>query len=221
MRRRRWALSGGIALAGIGLVPIVGGTAAYAAAPGATVRGSEAAGPADANGESTAPSMSGSGRFVAYASSATNLVPGDANGKIDIFVTDRDSDANGTFDEPGTVTTALVSVDDAGVQSNGNSFTPAISPNGRYVAFQSWGSNLVGGDLNGQPDIFVRDRDADMDGIYDETGPGESTTVRVSVDSLGVEANGPSTTPSVSDVGSVAFASSATNLVADDTNAFI
>jgi len=73
-----------------------------------------------------------------------NLVPGDTNGTADIFVFDRK-----------TGTTELVSVANDGTEGNGFSFIPAISANGRYVAFQSNASNLVPGDTNNAADIFV------------------------------------------------------------------
>jgi hypothetical protein len=72
-----------------------------------------------------------------------------------------------------------VSVSTAGVQANGPSRNPSISGDGRVVAFESWASNLVEGDTNGDWDIFVRDRDTDFDGILDE--PGAVSTIRVNV----------------------------------------
>ena len=72
-----------------------------------------------------------------------------------------------------------VSVSTAGVEGNSISWNPSISADGRIVAFESVASNLVEGDTNGQPDIFVRDRDTDADGIFDE--PGAVSTVRVNV----------------------------------------
>src|SRR5262245_7911132 len=62
-----------------------------------------------ANGDSRLAAMSGTGRFVAFASLATNLVAGDTNGVEDVFLRDRDTDADGTFDEPGAVSTIRVS----------------------------------------------------------------------------------------------------------------
>ena len=106
-----------------------------------------------------------------------------------------------------------VSVDTAGVQSNGPSGRPAISANGRFVAFESQASNLVVSDLNGQSDIFVRDtcRGADPDCF--------PSTKRVSLGDLDSEATGPSYRPSISADGRfVVFTSLAGNLVAGDTN---
>jgi len=147
------------------------------------------------NHHSYVPSISADGRFVAFKSRATNLVPGDTNGYQDVFVRDRD-----------TGTTTRVSVDSSGVQGNHRSASLSISADGRYVAFSSEATNLVPGDTNGKEDVFVRDRD---------TG----TTTRVSVDSSGVQGDGNSFAPSISADGRfVAFASGATNLVPGDTN---
>ncbi len=61
-------------------------------------------------GESTSPAISANGRFVAFQSRATNLVPGDTNGLMDVFVHDRDADGNGIFDEAGEVRTERVNL---------------------------------------------------------------------------------------------------------------
>jgi Tol biopolymer transport system component len=148
-----------------------------------------------ANSPSFGPVISADGRYVAFESAATNLVPGDTNGLSDIFV--RDLMAG---------TTTRVSVDSAGRQANGPSYRPAISADGRYIAFESAATGLVPGDTNGLSDIFVRDL---------MTGK----TTRVSVDSLGRQANGPSYSPAVSADGRfVAFESDASNLVPGDSN---
>lgn len=104
-------------------------------------------------------------------------------------------------------TTERISVATGGGQGNGNSLHDAsITPDGRFIAFQSEASNLVAGDGNGVRDIFVRDRLL-------------GTTARVSISSAGAESNGPSIHPSISADGRwVAFAAEATNLVAGDTN---
>src|SRR5439155_853313 len=102
--------------------------------------------------------------------------------------------------------TERVSDDTLGVQGNTDSFGPSISADGRYVAFDSVASNLVNGDTNGCKDVFVRDRQS-------------GTTERVSVDSLGVQGNYHSQSPSISADGRyVAFTSIASNLVSGDTN---
>ena len=102
---------------------------------------------ADQEGASNPPTFSANGRYVAFASDATDLVPGDTNGHSDVFV--RDLKLHTTY---------LVSVGPGGIQGNADSYQTAISANGRYVAFDSDASNLVGGDTNGFSDVFVRDR---------------------------------------------------------------
>ncbi|HEX9903677.1 MAG TPA: hypothetical protein VGA77_01815, partial [Propylenella sp.] len=143
------------------------------------------------NAPSKHPSISANGRFVAFDSSASNLVAGDANTADDVFVRDRQ-----------TGTTELVSVDTGGLDpGNAPSKHPSISANGRFVAFDSSASNLVAGDANNADDVFVRDR---------QTG----TTELVSVNTGGLEpGNGRSEHPSISADGRfVAFASRATDL---------
>lgn len=140
--------------------------------------------------------ISADGKFVAFVSNSPVLVPGDTNGVNDIFV--RNIDAG---------TTERVSVSSAGVEANGASFNPAISSDGRYVAFASDASNLVDSDSNGATDIFVHDM---------VTG----STVLVSVSSSSEQGNAASVEPAISADGNViAFASDASNLVDSDTNA--
>ena len=113
--------------------------------------------------------------------------------------------------------TTRVSVASSGNQANGGSAVPSFSDDGRYVTFTSQATNLVPGDTNLKQDIFVRDRDADNDGVMDE--PEATKTERVNVDSSGNEANGFSAVGSISANGRfVAFTSWATNLVPGDTN---
>src|SRR5256884_1283871 len=147
--------------------------------------------------DSSASVISTDGRFVLFLSSANNLVTNDDNGKfVDVFLRDR---TNGV--------TTLVSVNQTGVGGgNGNSVSPAISTNGRYVVFESEASNLVAKDTNGVSDVFVRDL---------QTG----TTTLISVNSAGAGGNGPSTSPLISPEGRyLAFVSAAGDLVANDTN---
>ena len=142
--------------------------------------------------------ISADGRFVAFASNATNLVDDDNNGERDIFVKDL-----------RTNRTTRVSTDSAGVESNDESilFNAGISDDGRFVVFHSDASNLVTGDGNGETDVFVKDL---------KTG----STTRVSTDASGNETTGAgSTTAAISADGRfVAFHSSATDLVTGDTN---
>jgi Tol biopolymer transport system component len=162
---------------------------------GITERASVASAGTQANDDVFTLSLSANGRFVAFGSYATNLVAGDTNGVIDVFVRDRD-----------TAATERVSVATAGTQANAESFSPAISSDGQFVAFQSDATNLVLIDTNNKIDIFVHNR---------LTG----STERVSVASDGTQANGDSISPAISSDGRfVAFASEASNLVAGDTN---
>lgn len=152
---------------------------------------------AEGNGFSRGSAVSADGRYVAFVSSATNLVPGDTNAVSDVFVRDR-----------WLGTTERVSVSSSGTEGNGASSSPAISADGRYVAFSSEASNLVAGDTNGQSDVFVRDR---------QTGQ----TWRVSVSSTGAEANAGSYCYAISGDGDkILFASDANNLDINDTNAY-
>ena len=147
------------------------------------------------NGASDVPSMSADGRYVAFFSSATNLVAGDTNGVIDIFVRDRQAG-----------TTVRVNVDSGGAQADGDSYSAVLSGDGRYVAFGSIATNLVAGDTNAAVDVFVRDLPS-------------GTTERVSVDSSGAQGNAASTAGLISADGRfVVFESGASNLVAGDTN---
>jgi hypothetical protein len=141
--------------------------------------------------------ISQDGALVAFYSLATNLVAGDTNGLADIFVHDRN-----------TGVTTRVSVDSAGNEGNGGSFTARISADGKFVAFVSDATNLVSGDTNAVTDVFRHDL---------TTGE----TIRLSLDSAGVECNGTCTGPWNNEDGRfTAFYSTATNLVANDTNGF-
>ena len=166
-----------------------------AASPGFTARASLSSSGAQANGHSVLPAISGDGRFVAFYSDASNLISGDTNGARDVFVRDR---IRGT--------TTRLSVTGSGGEANSHSFAPAISADGRLVAFYSHASNLVAGDQNGLDDVFVGSVE------------GRQTT-RVSTAPGGADANGGSYFPALSGDGRfVAFASFATNLVAADLN---
>jgi Tol biopolymer transport system component len=116
---------------------------------GTTTRVSVDSAGVEGNGISNFPSISSDGRYVALESDADNLVADDNNGSADVFVHDL---------QTGTAT--RVSVDSAGVEGNGNSNAPSISADGRSVAFESDADNLVAGDTNTAPDIFVDDLQA-------------------------------------------------------------
>ncbi|MBN1449895.1 MAG: PD40 domain-containing protein [Anaerolineales bacterium] len=139
--------------------------------------------------------ISADGRYVTFCSYANNLVDGDTNGWADVFVHDRQ-----------TGQTTRVSVTSDGIQGDGNSYEASISADGRYVAFNSYASNLVTGDTNGKQDIFVHDR---------QTGQ----TTRVSVTSDGTQGDDTSESPAISSDGRyITFSSLARNLASWDTN---
>jgi len=148
------------------------------------------------NGSASQPTISADGRYVAFASTATDLAPGDSNGDWDVFARDV-----------ATGTTRQVSVGRHGEPGNGPSRAPSISADGRYVAFSSDATNLVTGDTNGDTDVFVRDLRS-------------GSTRRISLGPAGRQASQGSGSPSISADGRyVAFSSGAGNLVSDDTNA--
>lgn len=146
------------------------------------------------NSGSAHQSVSADGRYVAFMSNATNLVPGDTNGTFDIFIRDRQ-----------TNTTTLISVDSSGNPGDNESQAPSISANGRYVAFASRATNFVSGSANGNWEIYVRDWQT-------------NSTILLSVDSNNNPGDGNSMSPSISADGRyVAFSSYATNLVSGIT----
>ncbi len=152
------------------------------------------------NNTSSFPSISDTGRYVAFMSTATNLVANDTNSAPDIFVRDRQTNS-----------TVRASVTSAGAQAAGalGSVRPDMSGNGQFVAFLSFATNLVAGDTNGTADVFVRDLV-------------NNVTERVSVatgGTQGIDGDSQYDKPAISADGRyVAFASTMTNLVAGDTN---
>ena len=205
----------------------------------------------DADAGSFVPSLSGDGRYVAFASNASDLVADDGNGTTDVFVRDlqtgattrvstnvQGGDANGHSDDAAistdgryaaftSVASDLVAAGDncctdvfvrdlhagttmrLGTTSGTNdlfshSFNPTLSADGRFVAFESWASDLVPGDNNGVVDVFVYDQQLGV-------------MRRVSVDPAGRDANGFSQDASISADGRyVTFDSDANNLVRGD-----
>ncbi len=155
-----------------------------------------AANGSQSNGYSAGPVIAAQGKYVAFYSSASNLVPGDDNQELDIFLYDRETEQ-----------LELISVASDGTQANADSIYPSISDDGRYVVFNSEADNLVAGDTNEGPDAFV----------YDSL---TATTTRVSVASGGIEVNAYPTNPSdISGDGRyVVFDSGADNVVPNDTN---
>ncbi len=145
------------------------------------------------NGNSSDPAFSHDGRYVVFASAATNLVLGDTNGQLDVFRIDR---------QDGSVIRASLASD--GSQANAQNVYAGISGNGRFVVFESNATNLVPGDTNGAIDVFVND-----------TFTGD--TVRVSTDFAGIQGDSGSDCwshmPISADGRLVVFASSSSNLV--------
>ena len=142
------ALSGVLTLAAVAGLGVAGAPSAGALPDGRTARVSlDNKGRQSPDGQNFAPSISADGRWVAFDSEADSFVPGDTNQHTDIFVRDT-----------RTGRTTRLSVNSAGVQANADSFTPAISGDGRWVAFVSDATNLVPHDTNGGTDVFLHDR---------------------------------------------------------------
>ncbi|MEY2746279.1 MAG: hypothetical protein RL112_1321, partial [Planctomycetota bacterium] len=161
--------------------------------------GAQGNGASPGSGVAAWTALSRDGRYVVFMSEATNLAVGDVNTQNDVYVHDRSS---------GTTSIASLRSSVAQSSSNGRAaiYPNCISDDGRYVAFESIGTDLVANDTNLASDIFVRDRVA-------------NTTTRVSVGMAGANANGASTQASISADGRyVLFASSASNIVDGDTN---
>ncbi len=140
--------------------------------------------------------ISSDGRYVLFASAATNLIDGDTNGQQDIFIYDL-------IDK----TTEIVSTSSSGTIADGPSSTPSMSADNRYVVFVSTATNLVANDPNGKlGDIFVKD-----------LVTGTTTLVSTSIDGKGANADCKNAHISA-DGKFVTYSSLATNLAADDTN---
>ena len=165
MRRGKGAIRLACVSAALLVLPAAG------AGPGSTTRVSAATDGSQGNGSSFVPAISADGRYVAFYSDASNLVAGDTNGARDVFVRDLQ-----------TRETTRVSVSSSGAEANGDSFAPALSSDGRYVAFSSAATNLVDGDTNDANDVFIRDRQG-------------NTTTRVSVGFTAPRRTGAATSP--------------------------
>ena len=157
---------------------------------------SSSSGGASGIGESTNPDISGNGRYVAFESAAANLVSGDTNGMVDIFVKDL---ANGAIER--------VSVATDGSEGDQNSERAAISADGRYVVFTSYATNFKAGDDNGHRDVFLHDR---------QTG----TTTCISVNESGNVTAAYSQSAQISDDGRFAVFFSGGELVSGDYAGF-
>lgn len=149
-----------------------------------------------ANGSSSSPNISPDGRYVWFSSAASNLTAGDTNGRMDLFVHDRQTDTTTRYD----ITAAT------GQPLDGDAYIADVSPDGRWLSFSSSATTVVVNDANGQSDAFLLDT--------------QTSTVEIVSPALAPFANGSSFAASVSDDGQhVVFQSNATNLVPDDTNA--
>jgi Tol biopolymer transport system component len=212
--------------------------------------------------------ISADGRFIAFESNATNLVPGDTNGESDLFLRDmvagtttrisvssngsqvpantfnlfyRPSiSADGRFvafecdaqlaDVPTggsdifvrdvvAGTTTIVSVNSSGVQADSSSFSPSISADGRFVAFQSLARNLAADDTDIDFDVFVHDRLTQTTTLASVNSQGQKGS---GVSTNEIPDNGDSRNPVISPNGRyVVFESGSTNLVPNDTNGVI
>jgi hypothetical protein len=151
---------------------------------------------AEGNNDSFAPAISSDGRYVVFESYAVNLVPGDANLVRDVFIRDRQA-----------LTTSRISVGAGGVEGNSESFAPAVSADGRYVAFTSYADNLTPGVTgNAKTNVYVRD-------MLTAT----NTLVSMTLSLIGGSQS--SSLPAISADGSrIAFWSFESNLVGGDTN---
>ncbi len=149
-----------------------------------------------ANGTIQDPSLSRDGRYVTYSSPASNLVQGDTNAASDIFIYDRTARA-----------TRRLSLAPDGRQADGDSYTPALSADGRFITFVSYAGNLAAGDTNQRADVFLANLE-------------KGDIRRLSVDAAGQQANRDAHRPAISADGKmVLFSSAADNLVSGDTNA--
>jgi uncharacterized repeat protein (TIGR01451 family) len=180
-------------LVALTLVGLLGPVAALAHPPGFTQRVSVNSAGEEGNDASGISAISGDGRFVAFGSNATNLIAG-GNLPFNIFVHDRQ-----------TGITEIVSVSSSGRQGEGFSSAPAISDDGRFVAFDSDATNLVQGDQNNTTDVFRHDRDT-----------GE--TILISVDSAGQQGDSSSHAPAISADGRFVVFHANSSLAPEDTN---
>lgn len=148
------------------------------------------------SGRSFQPSISADGRWVAFVSAATNLVAGDTEGYLDVFLMDRASR-----------TVERVSQTRAGAGGLGDSESPSVSADGRFVVFASSAANLVSGDGNESRDVFLWERSSRQVELVSLRADGRSS------------GNGLSEVPMISRDGNlVVFASDATDLVSGDGN---
>ena len=128
------------------------------------------------NNFSSNSSISADGRYVTFSSGANNLIDNDTNNQIDIFVRDLE-----------TGSTTLVSTSSTGIPSNGGSFIPDISADGRYVAFVSDANNLVDNDTNNETDVFVKDLETGIITLVSTSSTGIQTNVSSGVTDISAD----------------------------------
>ena len=160
---------------------------------------------AKSNADCYNPSVTDDGRYVVFHSAASNLVSGDTNNKIDVFLKDT---------QTGALT--RLSVSNSGTEGNEDSYTPNITGNGKYIVFSSGASNLVSGDTNGWNDVFLYNREMGSLALVSQSN-GILGNANSSADSSR-DTSGPVSLASSADGRYIVFASSASNLVSGDTN---
>jgi hypothetical protein len=167
---------------------------------GWTWRISRSFGGGSADGVSQMATISTNGRHIAFASGAANLVPGDTNGRWDVFAFDLDQNR-----------LTRISVATDGTQGDRDAYYPSISADGRFIAFLSWATTFAPGVSSSAPrQVYLHDRDPDGDWLFDE--PGQATTELISVGFTGGIADDSVDSPRVTSDGRVLFESAATNL---------
>ena len=162
-----------------------------------------------ADGLTFNPAISADGRYVVFASKASNLVPNDNNDEVDIFLRDR---------QQGTTIRISTAMD--GAEADGRSAKPDITPDGRFIVFVSAATNLVADDTNMGRDIFVYDRDADEDGVFDEAGATSMARVNLTDEELEADSGSGYHRPGISDDGRYVVFDSRSNLTVSDTDYF-
>jgi Tol biopolymer transport system component len=151
----------------------------------------------EGNDKSVIPAVNANGCVVAFKSYASNLVVGDTNDKVDVFVRDRQAGK----------TERIPNLGFNQAQSKDNSYPPGLDASGNIVAFGSLSNNLAPCDFNSQVDTFAYDRNAGSTQVLSLALDGEGG---------GVEADLPA---SVSADGNlVVFTALSDNLIAGDNN---
>ncbi|MBI4324867.1 MAG: PD40 domain-containing protein [Chloroflexi bacterium] len=157
------------------------------------------------NGLCEAPAITPDGRFVAFVSNGTDLVTNEVNGEFQVYVRDLQS---------GATQLATRDADGAGF-GNAESAFPVLTPDGRFVLFDSRSDAFVVNDQNDAYDVFVRDMAAGTTELISREDPGTPAGTANNLSAIAANSHGVS-----SDGRFVVFESLATNLVPGDTNGF-